>query len=90
MDVSRGGVLFVHKCYDCSCFMPRLEVTSGSGLWSIQRPYGVVVGSIHYLDIVYLIKNNVINGCWIHAKIRPVVVAKGQSKQGWCVITAHV
>jgi hypothetical protein len=88
--VTRGEVFFVYKCYDCTCFMPRLEVTSGSGIWNIQRPYGVVVAYVHCFDIVYLIKNDVSNGCWIQAKIHPIVVTRGQSKQGWCVIAAHV
>jgi hypothetical protein len=43
--------------------MPRLEATSGSGISSIHRPYGVVVGFVYCLDTVYLIKNDVSNGC---------------------------
>ncbi len=39
------------------------------------------MGFVHCLDIVYLIKNNASNGCWIHAKIHPIVATKGKSKQ---------
>jgi hypothetical protein len=76
MNVTRGGVFFVCRCYDYSCFMLGLEATNGSGIWNIQRPYGTMVGSIHCLDIVYLIKNNASIGCWIPAKIHPIVATK--------------
>ncbi len=35
------------------------------------------MGFVHYLDTIYLIKNDVSNGFLIHAKIHPIVVAKG-------------
>jgi hypothetical protein len=59
--LQKEGYFF--KCYDYSYVMPRLDATNGSGIWSIQRPYGAMVGSIHCLDTIYLIKNNASNGC---------------------------